>query len=177
MNYCSKANRNKEFALLKSTFYNLVLSIFITLVVVVLGIFIFQLRMDIVVSPSMAPAIMVDDVVVVREQKDYKVNDIIEFQYSSISKPVTHRIVDIQETSSGKQYFTRGDAADNTDSTPITIDNIHGKVIYIWRGGGKIYDFVKSNYFLFIDVLVGLWVLTSVLKSEIEMLSHNVAKV
>lgn len=179
MNYSSDIRKNKEFEILKSFIYNLVLSVFITLIVVVIGIFVFDLRMDIVVSESMTPAIMVDDVVVVKGQKEYKVNDVIEFKYNSVSKPVTHRIVEITtDEQSGKlQYWTKGDAVQSEDATPITFDNIIGKVIYTWEGGGKVYDFVKSNYFLFIDVLVGLWVLASVVKSEVEMAHHNIAKV
>lgn len=177
MNYYSNAKSVKEFEILKSFVYNIVLSIFITLVVGILLVFSFKLRMDIVVSPSMTPKIMVDDVVVVRKVDDYKVNDIIEFQYSNLSKPVTHRIVEIRTNSAGQvEYVTKGDAVSSEDFSTITKDNINGKVIYIWKEGGKKYEFFKSNYFLFIDILVGVWVLSSVLRSEKEMSKHNIAK-
>lgn len=178
MNYCSDVKTNKEFEILKSFIYNLVLSIFITILLGVIGIWAFGLRMDIVETGSMTPAVMIDDVVVIKKMDDYKKGDIIEFQYSEVSKPVTHRITDIKVDANGvKQYTTKGDAGSSEDLAEITIDKINGKVIYIWEGGGKTYKFFKSNYFLFIDILVGLWVLSTVLRNEIEMSSHNIAKV
>lgn len=178
MDYCSNVKINKEFEILKSFVYNLVLAVFITILLGVVGIFAFNLRMDIVETGSMTPAIMIDDVVVIRKMDEYKTGDIIEFKYNEVSKPVTHRITNITTDANGvKLYTTKGDAGYSTDLAEITIDKINGKVIYIWEGGGKVYNFVKSNYFLFIDILVGLWVLSSVLRGEIEMSSHNIAKV
>ena len=90
-----------------------------------------------IVSPSMVPAINVFDVVVtmrVDEPTDLKKGDIITFnstdyRYSGVL--VTHRIVDIEETSSGEYLFTtKGDNNNTQDSSRISFDKIYGRVLF-----------------------------------------------
>ncbi len=90
-----------------------------------------------IVSPSMVPAINVLDVVVtmrVDEPTDLKKGDIITFnstdyRYSGVL--VTHRIVDIEETSSGEYLFTtKGDNNNTQDSSRISFDKIYGRVLF-----------------------------------------------
>ena len=174
MNYSSEIKDIREFKLAKSVAYNLVLSIFITLALAVVAIYAFGLRLDVVLSDSMAPKFYKDDIVVIREYDDYKVGDIIEYNKGKFSKPVTHRI--ISKTGSGENavFSTKGDNADGIEK--VNFANVNGKVISIIEDGNTIYKFVKSNYFLFIDILLGIWVLSSTLSSENEMRRHNIAK-
>jgi len=176
MKYTSDIKDVKEFGLAKNVAYNFVLSIFITLALAVVVVYAFGLRLDIVLSDSMSPVFYKDDIVIVRAYDDYKVNDIIEYQISETSKPVTHRI--ISKTGSGKNavYITKGDASDTADINEIKASQVNGKVISIIEDGNLIYEFVKSNYFLFIDIILGIWVLSSVISGEIEMRKHNIAK-
>ncbi|MBQ7798216.1 MAG: signal peptidase I [Clostridia bacterium] len=177
MKYTSDIKGVKEFGLAKSVLYNFVLAIFITLALAVLAIYAFGLRLDVVLSDSMSPVFYKNDIVIIRSYDDYKEGDIIEYQMSEVSKPVTHRIE--TKIGSGKNaiYKTKGDVNENGDLTEVTHDKINGKVIAIIENGNDIYKFVKTNYFLFIDILLGIWVLTSVLSSETEMLKHNIAKI
>lgn len=176
MNYTSEMKDVKEFKLAKSVLYNFVLSIFITLALAVIAIYAFGLRLDVVLSDSMSPVFYKDDIVIIRAYDDYKIGDIVEYQVGKLSKPVTHRI--IEKTGSGKNavYTTQGDATKSSDS-PIAHAQINGKVISVIENGNHIYEFFKSNYFLFIDILLGVWVLSSTLTNEKEMRSHNIAKV
>lgn len=89
-----------------------------------------------IVSPSMVPSINVLDVVVtmrVNEPDDLKKGDIVTFistdyRYSGVL--VTHRIVNIEKTSSGEYLFTtKGDNNNTQDSSRISFDEIYGKVI------------------------------------------------
>lgn len=177
MEYLTDVKEIKEFRLAKSLIYNFVLSIFITLALSVVCIYAFGLRLDVVLSDSMSPEFYKDDIVIVRAYDDYKIGDIVEYQISEVSKPVTHRIVEKIGTGSTAIYRTKGDA--NADSEAYTINHsqINGKVISVVEDGNLIYEFVKSNYFLFIDIILGIWVLTSTLSSEKEMRKHNIAKV
>ena len=90
-----------------------------------------------IVSPSMVPAINVLDVVVtmrVDEPNDLKKGDIVTFnstdyRYSGVL--VTHRIVDIEKTSSGEYLFTtKGDNNNTQDSSRISFDEIYGRVLF-----------------------------------------------
>ena len=90
-----------------------------------------------IVSPSMVPAINVLDVVVnmrVNSPEDLKKGDIITFnstdyRYSGVL--VTHRIIDIEKTTSGEYLFTtKGDNNNTQDSSRIGFDEIYGRVLF-----------------------------------------------
>ena len=90
-----------------------------------------------IVSPSMVPSINVLDVVVtmrVNNPEDLKKGDIVTFnstdyRYSGVL--VTHRIFDIEKTSSGEYLFTtKGDNNNTQDSSRISFDEIYGRVLF-----------------------------------------------
>lgn len=177
MKYTSDIKEIKEFGLVKSVMYNFVLSIFITLALAVISVYAFGLRLDIVLSDSMSPVFYKDDIVIIRQYDDYKVGDIIEYQMDKISKPVTHRIIAKEGVGTSAVFTTKGDASSSEDFSQISYNQINGKVISVIEDGNNTYQFIKSNYFLFIDILLGIWVLSSTLSSENEMRKHNIAKV
>ncbi len=176
MKYTSDIKKVKEWGIVKSVLYNFVLSIFITLALSVITIYALGLRLDVVLSDSMTPVFYTDDIVIVKPYDDYKVGDIIEYRTNEFSTPITHRIV--EKIGSGKTatFLTKGDAVQSADLTSIKYSQINGKVISVITDGNLMYQFVKSNYFIFIDILLGVWVLTTVLTGEIEMRKHNIAK-
>ena len=90
-----------------------------------------------IVSPSMVPTINVLDVVVtmrVNSPEDLEKGDIITFnstdyRYSGVL--VTHRIVDIEKTTSGEYlYTTKGDNNNTQDSSRISFYEIYGRVLF-----------------------------------------------
>ena len=104
-----------------------------------------------IVSPSMVPAINVLDVVVtvrVDSPEDLEKGDIITFdstdyRYSGVT--VTHRILDIEKTSSGEYLFTtKGDNNNTQDSSRINFDAIYGKVLFVIPKIGYIQYFLSS---------------------------------
>ena len=74
-------------------------------------------------SGSMEPELKVNDLIVVKEFKDYEAGDIVTFDYNGYK--VTHRIVSITDS----EVITKGDA-NNTNDKPIKKEDIVGKVIY-----------------------------------------------
>ena len=176
MNYTSNIKDVKEYKLAKSVMYNFVLSIFITLALSVIAIYAFGLKLDIVLSDSMVPVFAEHDIVVLMSCDDYEVGDIIEYNLNKYTKPVTHRIIEKEGTGKSAIYKTEGDNVENGLIDVIGFDQVNGKVIGILYDGEHIYDFIKSNYFLLIDIVLGTWVLTSIISSESEMNKHNIAK-
>ena len=77
-----------------------------------------------VVTGSMEPTINIKELVVIKEQKEYKVEDIVTYRDHS-NHFVTHRIV----SKVGKTVVTRGDNNSVSDE-PIRIEEIEGKVCY-----------------------------------------------
>lgn len=175
MKYTSDIKQIKEFGLARATMYNFVLSIFITLLLCVAAIWMFGLRLDIVLSDSMSPEFYEHDIVIVRPYDDYNVGDIIEYQRNT-SKPVTHRVQSKTGSGATAVYITKGDANEKEDAVEVKASEINGKVIAVIEDGEHTYDFVKENYFLLIDIILGVWVLTTTVSGEIEMRKHNIAK-
>ena len=91
----------------------------------------------VVLTGSMEPAIMADDLILVKETDSYEIGDIVVFQSGSMI--VVHRIVDMDEQS----VTTRGDA-NNAEDTPIARMYIKGKVIGRVSGVGGLVRLLKS---------------------------------
>lgn len=87
----------------------------------------------VIISPSMIPAINVQDAVVtVRVSEDkIKINDIITFISKEIETqgtPITHRVIGIVETENGIKYRTKGDNNNTEDFALIAPNEVIGKV-------------------------------------------------
>ena len=89
----------------------------------------------IIISPSMEPAIKVEDaIVVVRyDSEKLKEGDVITFlssdpRYSGLT--ITHRIIGIEKSNTGEIFFrTKGDNNNSEDSALVPSDNVYGKVV------------------------------------------------
>ncbi|MBQ9915084.1 MAG: signal peptidase I [Clostridia bacterium] len=92
----------------------------------------------IVISGSMSPEIEIDDLVVTKKQAEYHVGDIVTVDNGKSF--VTHRI--IEETPEG--FITKGDANNSPDAFVATNENISGKVIKVFSGGGKYVAILQS---------------------------------
>jgi len=76
----------------------------------------------IILSGSMQPAINVGDMIIIREQNSYRVNDIVTYRWKQ--SIVTHRIVELNDS----QVVLKGDANNATDGS-IPVSAIEGKVV------------------------------------------------
>ncbi len=106
----------------------------------------------VIISPSMEPAIKVQDAVIVMrtEPKKLKKNDIITFdskdpRYSGIT--ITHRIVGVEHGGTNKALFrTKGDNNNTDDSALVKGEDIYGKVILKLPKIGYIQFFLSQKY-------------------------------
>ena len=76
----------------------------------------------VVLSGSMEPTIMTDELIIVTQEDAYQVGDVVVYQSGRIL--VVHRIVAMDE----ETVTTRGDA-NNVDDEPIPPEHIKGKVV------------------------------------------------
>ncbi|MDD4831614.1 MAG: signal peptidase I [Bacilli bacterium] len=77
-----------------------------------------------VISDSMAPTIVKNDVIIVKINDEIKKGDIITYKLKDDF--ITHRVVDIKNN----EYITRGDS-NNVGDSPIPKEKIVGKVVKI----------------------------------------------
>lgn len=75
----------------------------------------------VVLSGSMEPTIMTDELILVKAQDSYQTGDVVVYQTGKLL--VVHRIVDID----GETVTTRGDA-NNVDDSPVELSQIKGLV-------------------------------------------------
>ena len=92
----------------------------------IFNISVFGYRTFKVGSGSMKPTLKVDDIILVKKQSSYKVNDIITFK--SNGEYITHRLVEQNKT----RVVTKGDANNALDQD-FSKDKIVGKVVYRFK--------------------------------------------
>jgi signal peptidase len=117
---------------------NLIYYILLAFVVMVAILLIFSAfpiagnyKIFVVQSGSMAPAIKMGSLVIVKPANDYKIGDVITFgPYSKTKAPTTHRIYDIKVVNGQPVYITKGDANNTPDTREITKRDILGKVLF-----------------------------------------------
>lgn len=105
----------------------------------------------VVLSGSMEPTFSVDDLIVIKEAKEYQVDDIIVFQ--DTYNLVVHRIVSVY----GDQIQTQGDA-NNVADEPIMLSAVKGKVIFHIPDAGVVVNALKTPAGIII-LLVGAVIL------------------
>ena len=77
-------------------------------------------------SNSMMPVFQKGDLIIIKEEKEYKVGDIVTFKDSN-GNLVTHRIIEKCENA----FYTKGDNNNTKDEEKIDNFQIIGKVVYL----------------------------------------------
>jgi len=106
----------------------------------------------VVISGSMEPNISVDDLIIIKEQDDYTIDDVVT--YKSANSLVTHRIIRIDE----ENIYTKGDN-NNTEDEPIRKEQIKGKVVHTIRGFGKILEILTAPVTIAIVIGLSFWII------------------
>ena len=107
--------------------------------------------------------IEIGDFVIIHAQDSYEIGDVVTFYDSSADMTVTHRVVDIVDTT----YYIRGDTTGYRDENgrPITegvvtdavpLENIIGKVVGVIPGFGGFIEFMQKPYGLLIVCGIGV---------------------
>lgn len=91
----------------------------------------------VVLTGSMEPAIMADDLILVARAETYAVDEIVVYQSGGLL--IVHRIVDLADG----LVTTRGDA-NNAPDAPVELSRIKGKVIACIPGAGGLVRLLKT---------------------------------
>ena len=120
----------------------------------------FGYRIYRVVSGSMEPTLRINDIVIIKKQDDYSINDIVTYEYNN--NFVTHRIIKENKN----VITTKGDSNDAEDES-ITKDKVLGKVVYRFKVVGFII-FMLSNPFSWVIILIVSMIMIFVTPVKIE---------
>lgn len=91
----------------------------------------------VVLTGSMEPTIMADDLIIVKEGGDFQENDIVVYQSGSIL--VVHRIIEV-----GPDTITTQGDANNAPDSPVRKEMIKGRVVATVPGAGSVARLLKS---------------------------------
>jgi signal peptidase len=110
---------------------------------------IFGFGQVIVISGSMEPAISAGDLLIIKEQSQYQVDDVVTYEWGN--SLCTHRIVSLD----GDQMITKGDANNTVDeSTAMSL--IEGKVVFRIPGFGNFILFLKTPFGLLLLAVLAI---------------------
>lgn len=103
-----------------------------------------------ILTDSMSPEIRSGDIVIVRMTKDINEGDIITFNPVKGKKNtyLTHRVAEKYRLNDETLYKTKGDANKHSDISPVSADQIIGKVVFKIPYLGNVITFVKQNLLL-----------------------------
>ena len=121
------------------------MGIFIILFIFVVMVLAFKFQPYTVLSDSQAPYFTQRDIIVVKQQKEYKTGDIVKFNNETKDgiMPVTHRLIAIVKDDRGVEHFIcHGDNVQNTDGT---YDHIADYKWEINRLKDKVYNWITAN--------------------------------
>ena len=107
----------------------------------------------IVLTGSMEPILHKGDIVIIKETKEIKENDIISFKEKN--SVVTHRVIEVKNEDNKDYYITKGDANSGADTSLLSLEDIEGKYCF------KI-PFV-GNIILFLQKPLGIIILFAML--------------
>lgn len=105
----------------------------------------------VVLSGSMEPTLLIDDLIIVAESDDYTTGDIVVYQSGSML--VVHRVIEMGPDT----LVTQGDA-NNAPDAPVRKEMIKGKMIACIPGIGRLVRLLKSPAASFALVAVALFV-------------------
>ena len=138
---------------------------FIGIVAVLLVVSVFPItgnfKVMIVQSGSMQPEIKMGSIVAVKPADNYKIGDVITFQFKMAEESTTHRIVEMRVVGGEVKYITKGDVNNAPDSREVSQEDIIGKVLFDIPYLGYIIDFAKKPIGFMILIIVPAVVIVS----------------
>ena len=134
-------------------------SLFLLISIIILVCFILQIRLAIVLSGSMEPALKINDIIIIKPSSKFKVGDIVIYEEENSKISIAHRIIKINEDT----IITKGDA-NNTEDKPVLKSKVKsiyvGKISYI----GKFLKILKDP--IIISTLITLTGFLLITKDE-----------
>ena len=103
-------------------------------------------------SGSMEPTIMTGDIIVIKSERTYNINDTITFKANN--RIITHRIIQVQDQTDSTLYTTKGDANRTEDEGSISLEQIIGKVIFVLPKVGFLVHFSRTPWGLIFLIII-----------------------
>ena len=121
---------------------NVILVAVVTLAILLVGVRLVGLRPLVVLSGSMEPTYHVGSMIYVKsvDPEKIEVGDPITFLINESLDMATHRVIEID--AENQHFYTKGDANDAPDGSPVHFNNLVGKPIFTIPKLGYISDWI-----------------------------------
>ena len=142
---------------------NGITTVLVTLIVLLalalVGVRLFGLTPYVVLSGSMEPTYHVGSLLYVKKiaPEAVQVGDPITFVLDENLTVVTHRVVEID--AENQYFYTKGDANDAVDGSPVYFPNLIGKPVFSVPYLGYVADFVQQPPGMYISISIAAIVL------------------
>lgn len=114
-----------------------------------------ELKLFVVQSGSMEPAIKTGSVVLIQKKDTYSIGEIITFLNSGgKSETTTHRVVQSKLENGQEVFTTKGDANTGKDRERAKAQNILGKVVYTIPYLGYVVSFTRTQLGLTLLIII-----------------------
>lgn len=136
--------------------WDIISTIVVILVVVIamllVGVRIFGLRPFTVLSGSMEPTYHTGSLIYVKEvdPSEVQVWDPITFVLNEDLVVATHRVVEIDEEN--QYFYTKGDANDAVDGSPVHFNNLIGVPVFTIPGLGYVANYIQNPPGMYIAI-------------------------
>ena len=112
----------------------------------------------VVTGGSMYPNLIEGDLIIVKKEDSYKVEDVITYRNDE-NGITTHRIIRIEDD----KYYTKGDSNNYEDGYFILKEDIYGKVKYRIEKINKLIEFIWNYKYLCLAVIIIIPIILKVL--------------
>ncbi len=142
-----------------------IIAMIITSLIVILLIFLVQKEQGkvpyfftytsfIATGNSMNPTIKTGDLIIIKKEDTYQINDIIVF-HNDENRVITHRIYN----KTNELYNTKGDNNQFIDGYQVNSQDIYGKMIGKINNVGSLITFIHDYLGLIISLIISLFIL------------------
>ena len=130
--------------------------LFVLLAIFLMGSRIMGYKVFTVLSGSMEPEYSVGDLIYVKETDPYsiKVGDPITFVLNENLVVATHRVIEIDEAN--MYFYTKGDANEIPDASPVHFNNLIGKPQFAISKLGYLSDFIQNPPGMYITIGIAI---------------------
>lgn len=145
-----------------SIFSTTVVVLVVLIAVFLMGSRIVGFRVFNVISGSMEPTYSVGDLIYVQEvdPDTIEIGDPITFVMNEDLVVATHRVVNIDIQS--RHFYTKGDANDTPDASPVHFNNLIGKPIFSIPKLGYVSDYIQNPPGMYVTIGVAVLLLSLV---------------
>ena len=136
---------NKTIKKIWNVFTWILILLIALLAIALAGVRIVGLKPYAVLSGSMEPTFHVGSIVYVKSINEQNINvgDPITFYLGDSSAIATHRVVEIDAES--KEFYTKGDANESADKSPVTFSKLIGKAVFSIPKLGYLSDWISHS--------------------------------